>query len=526
MTNTISLVFSSVVLLSLCPVTAARPQSSNVATEVAMLTPLEAEASDWFGGDLAIDGDTLVVGAVGDDAFQGAAYVFVDDGAGWTEQAKLAPVNTPYAYFGGQLALDADTIAVGAPNTGANGTAFVFTRDGDTWTQQAALTDETAGSYGGSVALSGDTLLVSSLFPPRVHVYIRNDSVWVLQHEITLAEGATQISPAVALDGNTALIGTQVWNGPPLAWPSGSVLVYERTGASWDPAGVLESGSSLDGFGHPLVVDGDTAVVGAMGDDSTTMFGGAAYVFRRTDSSWALEARLTSPAPQFAEYFGSGVDIDGDTLIVGARGSQAACAPDVSCSAGGGYLYERSGSSWSLTDTLVSLAPESFLLGSTVGLDADRVLLGSHMIDAGGKNNSGAVHAYQISNALVAAQHDVSLSAGGTLEHELAAGSTLAEHIYMMLGTASGTSPGTPLGSFVLPLNIDGYFLASMSSPIWTGGAGFLSGSGTAQAQLGVPAGSDPSLAGLTLHHAFAVLDPITLAPEFASNPVALALQP
>src|SRR5204863_50002 len=126
---------------------------------------------DQFGRSVAISGDTVVVGAWGEDnaatgvnsavtdctaAQAGAAYVFVRSGAAWSQQAYLKASNTDAAdNFGLSVAVSGDTAVVGALGeasaaTGVNGNqadnttafagaAYVFTRSGTTWSQQAYL---------------------------------------------------------------------------------------------------------------------------------------------------------------------------------------------------------------------------------------------------------------------------------------------------------------------------------------------------------------------------------------------------
>ena len=122
----------------------------------------------------------------------------------------------------------------------------------------------------------------------------------------------------------------------------------------------------------------------------------------------------------------------------------------------------------------------------------------------------------------------ISVSTGGAQNFELNAGVAHANRIYLVVGSLSGTEPGTPLGSSLLPLNIpDPWFDFTVtyanSPPLLTDTLGLLDSDGHAEAQLALPALS-PSLAGLTLNHAYLVYDQTTVA--FASNAVSLTLVP
>jgi probable HAF family extracellular repeat protein len=104
----------------------------------------------------------------------------------------------------------------------------------------------------------------------------------------------------------------------------------------------------------------------------------------------------------------------------------------------------------------------------------------------------------------------ISLSSGGAQELRLDAGPPFAGVTYLVLGSLSGTAPGLPLGGLVLPLNPDTYLVFSLTNannPPFEDTFGQLDRDGRAQAAFALPAGTSPGLAGLQLHHAYAVLD-------------------
>ena len=158
-----------------------------------------AEAGDLFGTALSLSGDTLVVGANAESssasgingnetnnlAFgSGAAYVFTRNGTTWNQQAYLKASNAEiYDGFGTSVSASGDTIVVGAPYEFSNamgtngnqadnsasesGAAYVFTRNGVVWNQQAYLkasNTEAFDTFGSSMALSGDTLVIGAPF--------------------------------------------------------------------------------------------------------------------------------------------------------------------------------------------------------------------------------------------------------------------------------------------------------------------------------------------------------------------------
>ncbi|QDU66194.1 hypothetical protein [Engelhardtia mirabilis] len=120
----------------------------------------------------------------------------------------------------------------------------------------------------------------------------------------------------------------------------------------------------------------------------------------------------------------------------------------------------------------------------------------------------------------------VPLTTGGPQVLYLDAGAAHAGEIYLVIGSASGTSPGVVFGNATIPLNFDAYLqttLQSINTPVFAGTFGILDGTGQASCSINVPAGLSPSLAGLGLHHAGLTFD-FNGALKFASNPVPLTL--
>src|SRR5262245_12289967 len=121
----------------------------------------------------------------------------------------------------------------------------------------------------------------------------------------------------------------------------------------------------------------------------------------------------------------------------------------------------------------------------------------------------------------------INLLVGGTQTLDLNAGPAFAGALYIVLGSVSGTSPGFPAGAFTLPLNLDGYFLFTLLNPntgLLSNSLGFLGPAGTAQASFNIPPGTDPSLAGLVVDHAYGIVDPFTGGVLGVSNAVAVTL--
>ena len=170
---------------------------------------------------------------------------------------------------------------------------------------------------------------------------------------------------------------------------------------------------------------------------------------------------------------------------------------------------------------------------STIALDNGSAWLG-FTGGTGGLNVGVKIQSWSMTQAtgMKGSPDQISLNLGGTQNWTLAAGIAHASWPYLILGSASGTAPGTPIDGVVLPLNTDLYTVFSLqhsNSALLTNTFGFLDAAGKTTASFNIPGLTDPSLAGVTLHHAalaFNFVPGVTLRAEYASNPVAVQLVP
>ena len=95
-------------------------------------------------------------------------------------------------------------------------------------------------------------------------------------------------------------------------------------------------GASDDYFGYSVSISGDTAIVGAYGNDDKGSYSGSAYVFVRSGTTWTEQQKLTASDGAAYDIFGESVSISGDTAIVGARHDD-----DKGSSSGSAYLGFR-----------------------------------------------------------------------------------------------------------------------------------------------------------------------------------------
>lgn len=394
------------------------PAQAIAPVQVAKLVAGDAAAEDWFGLSVAVSGNTAVVGSLQDDDHgtnSGSAYVFVNDGSGWTQQAKLTPSDPrPYYNFGHAVAIDGDTIVVGAhllepsPPYTLVQDVYVFVRSGDVWTQQATLSSGITtymDEFGESLAIDGDTIVVGAFstrlsgfwYPPgAAYVFVRNGSAWTRQAMLTAGDPAEtdRFGYAVDVDGDTIVVGANMDDD--LGTDSGAAYVFTRTGGAWSQQAKLTAsdGSAMDYFGEVVALSGDTAVVGARLDDDYGASSGSAYFFERSGTGWSQSYKAAAGDAGAGQLFGTAVAIDGPTAAIGAN------VP------GQVYLFGRgAGGAWAQS-AKVTASTGGF--GTAVSVDGETLLAGGFM-DSARLTRAGAAFVFQL--PAVDADHDGILDA-------------------------------------------------------------------------------------------------------------------
>lgn len=274
-----------------------RPRDGWVSmTETARLIASDAAPLDYFGRSVSISGDTIVVGAYGNDALgdlAGAAYVYVKPEGGWvstTETAKLMASDAKAGDgFGRSVSIDGNTIVVGAYSDDHvrrdSGSAYVFEKPHTGWissTETAKLTASDAGFwdyFGLSVAIVDHTILV----------------------------GAPQDT---GKDGTHQAGSAYVFVRPPNGWES-----------STESAKLTPSNESVFGFfGFNLDMTVHTIAIGAIGDDEITFDSGAIFIFDKPRGGWVSSTetvKLVDPESEFYDRLGYSLGLEENTLVAG-----------------------------------------------------------------------------------------------------------------------------------------------------------------------------------------------------------------
>lgn len=294
---------------------------------------------DGFGKSVAISGDSVIVGAVGDDDrgnHSGGAYMFTRVGTEWVQEAKLVPSDgEEEEWFGNSVAISGNLAVVGAfrdDDSGLwSGSAYVFRREGLTWKEEAKLLPIDGASrhyFGTSVSISGDTIVIGAHGHDdsrgAAYIFVHDGGSWMLQARL-LPKSRTERSEfgrSVAIDGDVAIVsafGDSEGRGA-------GVNVFARIGGVWmEQAKLLPDDAEAAGkgrFGHSIdLSEGGVVVIGALPPHA--VFGSSsAYVFQRTGMTWTQRAKLLSDDGDGFDMFGASVSVDGDFVFVGSHGDR------------------------------------------------------------------------------------------------------------------------------------------------------------------------------------------------------------
>jgi hypothetical protein len=342
-------------------------------TELVAENPAPADG-DFFGWDVALDGDTAVVGSPYSEnsLSTGYAHVFVQDNGTWSHQATLVRSMTPgNANVGYGVGIDAERIIVG---NRLDLSATVWKRTGATWTEQITWAAG-AGRFGESTEIQGDDAVIGAPLSSKVFAARYDDGTWSEQPvELDIPDGTiggVRLGCDVDVDGGWIIAGAYLshkahlwqWNNDTDIWDHHSELF----------------GVEGDNFGTACDLDGARAVVGARaaGNDD-----GKATIFRYNAGTWEEEATILGPA-DCGEWFGSSVRLDGDTVVIGACNADVTVDQTVYEDAGAAYVYTFDGAEWSLEQTITAAAPlENQTFGAAVDVDSDTFLIGAPQRDA------------------------------------------------------------------------------------------------------------------------------------------------
>ncbi|MEM8559840.1 MAG: T9SS type A sorting domain-containing protein [Bacteroidota bacterium] len=377
-----------------------------------------------FARVVSISGGTAVAGEERADQFEqfdnrGAVSIFErqPDGSWILRQRLFASDSQQGGFnetpgFGAAVALSGDRLAVGAPGEQDDadterspGAVYIFERQADgSWAEVDKVRDPDPvrfGFFGEAVALDGDRMLVAaerSEDPATdyeggtVYVFDRqSDGTWTASATLRRpeAEGRVGFGDAVALDGDRALIGAGGTNFSPVN-RNGRAYVYDLSGSTWTEVAELESpdgtvANNNKQFGEAVALDGDVVLIGARGQGIEVpglgfFASGAAYLFERNASGgWPLRERFT-PDDLDRDELPSSRQIEfGRSVALEERTAVVGAAEDVvggEFDAGSAYVFSEAGGAWSQTDKLQGGGREFSNFGFSMALSDGSLVTG------------------------------------------------------------------------------------------------------------------------------------------------------
>lgn len=451
-------------MLAVADRSAVYPITIDPIAQQAYIKPENTGINDNFGHAVAMSGDTVVVGAPYEDSDgdgvnppaqsdnsrnnAGAAYVFVRNGAIWSQEAYLKASNSDAQdRFGYSVSISGNTIVVGAleeqsnatgvnsPDQGDNslaraGAAYVFVRNSGIWSQQAYLKASNPGQadyFGTSVAVSGNIAVVgatgedsngtgvnpdtqennSASLSGAAYVFRRVSGVWNQEAYLkpSTSQGGSEFGNAAAASGDRLVIGAHR-DSTPLT-NSGAAYVFSRATGAWQLEAYLKASNvgQNDRFGTGVGISADTVIIGAPLEDSsgtgvnsdtqtTNDAGGsgAAYIFVEENGVWSQQAYVKASNADSGDQFGGAVAIAGDIAVVGATHERSnGDGPDFSPDddslrqAGAAYVFGRQAGIWSEVAYLKASTPGlDDNFGYSVAVSGDTAVVGSRLEDSSG----------------------------------------------------------------------------------------------------------------------------------------------
>lgn len=294
---------------------------------------------------------------------------------------------------GGSVAVSGSTVLIGASGVnGFRGAAYVDVNTRNGWRRQATLSGTASfAGFGFSVAVqstAADTFaIVGAIGSPgsqnngTAYVYTRSGRKWHRTATLTdpHADRNEAFGWSMATTTTTAVISAYDANGV-----TGAVCIFGRSGNTWHFEATLTPPAPAplgDAFGWSEAILGQTVVIGALGPTTSP---GAAYIYARSGDTWRLEATLADPGHRASDLFGTGVAVANSTVAVGAAGAHG--------NRGAVYLFRHVGQRWLLSGSLTEPAARSGdWFGTAVAMSGLRLLIGA---SRKGQKRCGAAYDY------------------------------------------------------------------------------------------------------------------------------------
>lgn len=363
-----------------------------------------------------------------------------------------SPAEAQRNAFGTAIAVsETEAIITEPSNVHTPGKVHVYYKDGSTWTERGTLQASDAfvqDAFGSAVAISGNHMIVGATAQAdgagAAYIFTRNTAgVWVEAARLTANQGQedSNFGAAVAIDGDWALVGASEYGD------DGAVFAYQKSGDSWNAAGMWTNGDedSQDKFGSAVALHNGRAIVGAPGTPparrgpSGPLTTGAAYAYQFSNGAWSEGAKLMGSQVEEASVFGSTIAMMGNMALIGA--------PRVNNGAGSVFVFsfDPLEGAWVEDVMLVpfDLEPQ-YAFGTSISLSSDGAWIGA----PGAARSSHAGAAYFFSRSSAGNWTGVSRLAGENPETGDGFGRAIVGDANMALIGATGDDFGSGITFF------------------------------------------------------------------------------
>lgn len=378
------------------------------ATNPVLQTQLADNDNNSFvnlGAAVDISDEFSLVGAPGMNNDVGQACLFKRNEQNWLLDSCLMPsadLNFSLTQFGYALALSEQYAIVSGidKNSGKTGLVYIFKQKNGQWTQEIELfTDDIQGavSFGSAVSISGNYAVIgapvlSANQESSVYVYQKTDSGWVIDEKITPDSmfKSKRFGASLMISGDYLIIGDYEHG----RYHEGAAYIYKRGDDNWKLQASLKGGTiTRNGdYGSSVAISKNYAVVGAKSENDVNnkknKKAGAAYVYKREGTQWYHQMKLLSNDRAKGDNFGSSVAISGDYISIASENDDNAT--------GSMYLFHNSLGWWS---EIFKIQPQNSVEQDSFG-HALAISDNYFVVGADNKNaqlsSSGATYVYSL----------------------------------------------------------------------------------------------------------------------------------
>jgi len=318
-----------------------------------------------------------------------------------TSVTRLGPSDPGGAdIFGSNVAIQGNVAVVGAADADDfQGAAYVFERVKGVWVERAKLVadDRTPFSFsefGENTKISGKTIAIGAPGDQdgigAVYIYQQTGDVWIQQAKLTANDGTVGsfFADSIALSDDLLVSGADV--APVGADDAGAAYLFRRSGTTWTQEAKLIASNQTNGagFGSGTAIDSkDSVVIGAAAASSS----GLVYFFKRVNGAWLEQSRLAPSSPEPGQAFGINIDASGNLLVVGAYGAVGIDGFPT----GAAYVYRRSGAAWKEEARLVPSETQVRFFGVRVGISDETIVAGAPFTDTFENLEGGSAWVFQ-----------------------------------------------------------------------------------------------------------------------------------